>query len=397
MKVDVFCYRAFHLIFWLLLFKGSALYSQSLLNYVDTGFIPFKMLKNTMLVPVTIGRHEYSFVFDTGGFLSISNNIRVNNRLHAIDSIEVSDIEGKVKYFDKVLIPHATLGDMELQNREALELWVNSKYPDNCFGADGMIGRDIFEGMILEFDYKNGRLRITNDRSKIQMPEDLKAKLRLSDRGLPEMLLRINGRKRWIEFDSGSGDFFSFKTRDVMNLRDVSENDKLKFHGIFSYGITGKGDVRPSVRYRPRVESLQIGKAIFKDFYSDFSKKTAPRTGAGILQAGKLILDFQEMGYYFIPYNQVERPVFESFGFDVAFLHGKYLVKWVLEGSQAAMKGLEYGLEIKYINGVSVYTFIDECQNYLHGFDFTKSDIVQLKYIDSLGNLESVTLEKKVY
>ncbi len=397
MMVNLFCGKTFLLVFWLLVFQASPVHSQSLLNYVDTGSVPFRMLKNTILVPVTIDGHEYQFVFDTGGFLSISSKIRTEKRLDVIDSIEVSDIEGRVKYFDKVLIPDATIGDMELLNREALELYGNSTYPENCYEADGMIGRDIFEGMILEFDYKESRLRITNDRSKIQMPKELKSRLRLSDRGLPEMQLRINGKKRWIEFDSGSGDFFSFKTSDVSKLRDVSEEHKLKFRGIFSYGVTGKGDVRSSIRYRPRVQSLQIGKVTFKDFYSNFSKKTAPRTGAAILQAGKLILDFQEMGYYFIPYGGVEGPVFESFGFDIVFLNGKYLVKWVLEGSQAAREGLEYGLEIKSVNGVSVHTFVDECQNYLHGFGFMKNDTVELEYINTLGSMKLVTLEKKLY
>ena len=111
---------------------------------LDSEEIPFKMVKNTILIPISINNKEYQFVFDTGGILSVSEKIRNDNNLITVDSIEVSGINSQIKHFDRVAISEVKLGALNFKNRKALVVYNNSEYPEYCFEADGMIGRDFF-------------------------------------------------------------------------------------------------------------------------------------------------------------------------------------------------------------------------------------------------------------
>ena len=249
--------------------------------------------------------------------------------------------------------------------------------------------------MLLQFDYKKGVLRLTNNASKIIFDENKGTKMRISKRGIADVMLVINGKKEYVEFDSGSGDFFSYKTKDAQQLKKIPEEEKLKFKGIFSYGVSSKDNIQSTIRYRPKVTSLKLGETTFTDFYSDFSKKSAPRIGASILYYGKTTLDFQNLRFYYEPYHEITKlPPFETFGFDVVYLNDRYLIKWVMEGSQAETKGLKYGLVVKAINDVSIGKNQDDCETYLNGFSFKKQDKVSIKFVNSHGELETLSLEK---
>ena len=200
-----------------------------------------------------------------------------------------------------------------------------------------------------------------------------------------------------MEFDSGSGDFFSYKTKDVRRLKVKSKTDKLKYKGIFSFGVSSANHIKSTTRYRAKVYDLKLGGTSFNNFYSDLSKPTEPRIGASILYHGKVTVDYKNLAFYFEPYPQKDKQsVLKSFGFDIVYLNGEYLIKWVIKGSEAAKKGLKYGLKIKSINGEAIGETTDICEGYLNGYAFQKKEKVELEFFDKKGRLQRVILEKVV-
>ena len=379
-----------------LLLLGYNGWSQKRIESIqDSGKVPFEMVKNTILVPVTINGKTYKFVLDTGGVFSISKKIEKEGNFETIESITVSDANGHEKVFDKIKVDRISLGALDFINKEALVLYENESYPEKCFGADGMISRDFFTNMILQFDYEKNSIRLSNDSGIFSLDENYKAKMRISERGIPDILLNINGDQQFIEFDSGSGDFFSYKTRDAKKLKVASKNDKLKFKGIFSYGVSSKNKLKSSIRYKAKVNKLTIGATHFKNFYSNFSKKTEPRIGASILYHGKVTVDYKNLKFYFEPYKATQKiPLLETFGFDIVYLNGEYLIKWVLMKSIAHKKGLKYGMKIKSINSIAIEQMMQECEGYINGYPFHYQDEVLLEYYDEDGAIKSVKLKK---
>lgn len=271
-------------------------------------------------------------------------------------------------------------------------------YPYSCFQLDGMIGRDFFDDVILHFDYASKTFRLTKKSDVIPIESANKAKLKLSHRGLPTIKLKINTKSQYIEFDSGSGDFYSPKTGDVEKaITKDPQKEVLKFQGKFSFGVT-MDNVEPSYRYMEKIESFQLATTTFSNFYSQFSKISAPRIGAAILKYGKVTLDFKNSAFYYEPYAKTPAITpFETFGFDIAIEDGNYIAKYVLIDSEAYTAGIRSGNTIVRIDNMTTQNVSEDCEGYLYGYPFKKKPAIQVTYLDNLQKEVTVTLHKKTY
>ena len=362
--------------------------------HFDTGEIPFEMVKNAIVISVQIEGETFRFVLDTGGGLMISKPLQRKFGFQSVEGLRVSDVSKNERIFDRVLIPKIRIGNAEFENAKAIVAFGGESYPDSCFNTDGMIGRDFFTGKILHMDYKRSVVRLADDETLFELKEEYKAPLRISDRGLPDVQVVIDGKKEFVEFDSGSGDFFSFKSKKAKRLRKKKDKEKLRFKGVFSFGVSKKS-YDPIYRYKVKLNRFVLGKTMFKDFYSDFSKATAPRIGASILYYGAVTVDYKNLGFYFQPYKTIKPiPAFETFGFDVAYINEQYVIKWVLEGSKAEKKGLRYGMPVLKINGKALPHKGTICDAYINGYSFTEADEVSIEYLDTNNELQVISLEK---
>ncbi|MFD1616247.1 hypothetical protein [Gelatiniphilus marinus] len=134
------------------------------------------------------------------------------------------------------------------------------------------------------------------------------------------MKLRINDKNEYIEFDSGPGDFYSPKTSDVE--KKIRINGILSFYGVFSFGVTME-NIKRTNRYREKTKRFDIANTTFTNFYSQFSKVSAARIGAGILKYGKLTLDYKNGWFYYEPYSVINNfEPFKTLGFDITIENG---------------------------------------------------------------------------
>ncbi len=383
----------------LLFISTSALFCQQTNQaLLDSREVPFEMVKNAIIVPVKINGISYRFVLDTGGVFMISRKLQEQGNFVVTDSISISDINKQEQVFEKVLIEEASIGELSLKDREAIVLFDNQSYPNSCFETDGMIGRDFFGGMILQFDYDNKVIRLTEDESVFDLDQEHRTKMKISERGIADVLLNINGKNQYIEFDSGSGDFFSYQAKKAKRLRVKSKADKLEYEGIFSFGVSSSNLIESSTRYKAKVYNLTMGSTTFENFYSDFTKPTAPRIGASILYHGKVTVDYKNLWFYFEPYpTQFKPTTLSTFGFDIVYLQEQYLIKWVLKGSVAEQEGLKFGLKIKSIDGTPIAEIIKGCETYINGYAFQEKESVVLEYYDPKGTLKTMTLHKTQY
>jgi hypothetical protein len=363
-------------------------------DILDSKEVPFEMIKNAIVIPVQIDGTTYKFVLDTGGLFTISKKLQQQYPFTKTGQIDISDVNNKELAFDMVKVDEIRLGELSFIDREAIVSFDNEEYPNNCFGTEGMIGRDFFGDMILHFDYAKRVIRLTNDENAIPLNDQHKAALQLSNRGLPDVLIPVDGKSEYIEFDSGSGDFFSYKSKDA---KRSDKNDRLTFQGIFSFGVSSR-KVKSSKRYKNKIKSLKLGSTEFNNFYSDFSKTSAPRIGASILYYGRVTVDYKNLAFYFEPYpDKPSLPTLKSFGFDIVYLNGEYLVKWVIKKSTAQKSGLKFGLKVKSIDGIPIAQVAKECEGYIHGYPYYQKDKIVLEYFNAKGKLTSIELKNETY
>ena len=239
-------------------------------------------------------------------------------------------------------------------------------------------------------------LQLTNAvGNNLTFDESQAAKMRISDRGIAEFKVKLNGRKKYIEFDSGSGDFFSYKSKDAEKIQSKNKTEVLSYSGAFSYGVSSQNNLQATKRFRPKVECLKIGEVTIKDFYSDFSKKSAPRFGASMLYHGKLTLDFTDSKFYYELYNEeLVLPEYETFGFDIGFIRDQYVIKWILDGSPADQKGLKYGRIVHSINGIPIEQIQEACDSYINGFTFENDSSVSITVHGENNELNTVSISR---
>ncbi|MFD1162737.1 MULTISPECIES: aspartyl protease family protein [Hwangdonia] len=364
----------------------------------DTGKMSFELIKEKIIIPVQIGNKTFRFLVDTGGIFEISEEVQNQFNFNQTKSITIVDINRKEVEIKSVTVPEIKLGNWSFKNRKAIVSDLHSKYPYSCFELDGMIGRDFFDKVILHFNYATKTFRLKENEKAVDVNKNNRTKLKLSHRGLPNLQLRLNGKKEYIEFDSGSGDFYSPKTSDVeKRLTKSNPNEALKFTGEFSFGVS-MDDIKISNRYKEKVKSLQLGSTTFINFYSQFSKISAPRIGARILKYGAVTLDYKNGWFYFKPYkpNQNIEP-FKTFGFDVAIQNRCYKVKWVLDNSEAYHLGMRSGDKILSINNVSTNNINEDCFGYLNGYSFKNKQRITVVFLNNQSVKKSIELEKIVF
>lgn len=103
-----------------------------------------------------------------------------------------------------------------------------------------------------------------------------------------------------------------------------------------------------------KVETFQISNANFSNFYSHFSKSSAPRIGAAILRHGTVTLDYKSGWFYYTPYAETPSiEAFKTFGFDVAVKDNAYVAKYVLKGSETDKGGLRSGYKILMVDDMA--------------------------------------------
>ena len=183
--------------------------------YNDSGKLPFELIKEKIIIPVQLNGNTYKFLVDTGGIFEISENLQKEFNFKQTESTSITGINGNEIEIKTVIIPQVKLGNWAFKDKKAIVSDLHSKYPYSCFQLDGMIGRDFFDKVILQFDHASNTFRLTENINNIELDKDHRTKLKLSERGLPDVKLKINNKNEYIEFDSGSGDYYSPKTSDV--------------------------------------------------------------------------------------------------------------------------------------------------------------------------------------
>jgi hypothetical protein len=366
--------------------------------YNDSGIIPLELIKEKIIIPVQLNGNTYRFLVDTGGILEISENLQNKFNFKQTESTTIIGINRKEVEIKTVNVPEIKLGNWTFKNRKAIVSDLHSKYPYSCFELDGMIGRDFFDKVILQFDNASNTFRLTENSNAIKVNKNHRTKLKISKRGLPNVKLKINDKKEYIEFDSGSGDFYSPKTSDVeKKMKKDGLNKVLSFYGEFSFGIT-MDNINHTYRYMQKVERFQIANFTFKNFYSQFSKVSAPRIGAGILKYGKVTLDFKNGWFYLEPYSEIQSfEPFKTFGFDIKIEDGSYVVKYILKGSEAEKQGLEPENNILMIDDFSTINISADCYGYLNGYEFEKKEKIKIKYLNNQGSEKTIELNHKTF
>jgi hypothetical protein len=367
--------------------------------------LSFEVIRDKILVPVTIEGETYKFILDTGGKLDISKRLQDKFQFEKLGTMKVSGINGISIKIDKVKIPLIQLGDLQFRDFPAMVSGFTDKYPGECLEADGMIGREFLKDLILHMDMQKQKVILTDQASRIPKEvTDTEPMKLFYEGGMPYISLKMNKNitvKTCI--DTGSPKLFSFKTKSVEHLKKKKLVDKKYIYTVkskASMGISGHTP-KASDAYIVWIDSLRIGPARFDTFYSEISLTSRSRIGSGILDYGTLTMDFISDRCYFNPYTllpDVERKSSAGLQFSV---DKNNLIVAGLYGLDSIKKSrIKMDDIVEAINGVEYLNLSDAelCTMFQNPLDWnTMPSEISFKIRSKDGTVRTVTLPKIPY
>jgi len=189
----------------LLIVSSCTLYKAK--NYLKEGevvqenfktVIPFEMKNGLIILKVTIKNKIHDFILDTGATNVVSKELAKELQLNTLDSVKVNDIYNESQALKYAKLDKVTIGDVDFIETVTLISDFKEIPTWSCLGVDGFIGSNLMKNAIWDFDFEKKIITITNDESKLNLPEDvIENKLFIGYGGLPSIMTKMNDRKVW--------------------------------------------------------------------------------------------------------------------------------------------------------------------------------------------------------
>lgn len=281
----------------------------------------FVNLKGKIIIDVKINNKIQKFILDTGAPTSVSENVLAESGYKQITSLPVHDANGKDGAIDVVLLPQFSINNITFVNTYALKLTDMSLF--ECFGVEGIIGSNSLRNSVVEFDFKNNKITLTNQIKNLEYAKVKASKLHFYDRqSSPILDLKMKlGHLTFSEqvmFDSGDDSFYSLSNRNLTKLLEMIEKKQFPTElqntetsdllGIIgssngSFSLSLNGNANQDDYFKFKIQEFVFGTTRFDNVIATTTFGNNSRVGVEILNHGKLTLDYKRKKYYFQPYE----------------------------------------------------------------------------------------------
>lgn len=166
-----------YLFYFLILLTLSSCGSSKLSEYFKEGetleadyltTIPLNFSNGHIVIEATIENKTYNFILDTGATNILSKELAEILNLNILGTEKVFDIQGVVQDMSYAKIESISLGGIHfLEITTGILDFFTEIFPYNCLQIDGIIGSNLMQHAIWDFDFKNKKN--SNNRSRKQI------------------------------------------------------------------------------------------------------------------------------------------------------------------------------------------------------------------------------------
>ncbi len=362
-------YKAFRIIL-ILFFTSSFLFAQSakeqlsiansakLLtkNFYDE--VPFVDKLGYFTIPVTIDSVTYDYIFDTGGYNTVTTKIMENAKLPLLMTVDVGSsnkIKSKIKLSN---VPLLQIGKAIFEDVGVFNFDFSASPVINCYTNAGLIGKSVIREAVWQIDYINSVIRISNKFSNMpNLEKGEKIKIELDKTFNPFFKILINGKQEKFLLDFGFGGLISLTEKTASSIKTKKI---LKIEGEGNISANG---VVEETTYVTLIENLGIGKRELKNSVAYYSKSNNYNLiGSELAKYFIVTLNLKDKELILTPYADFENS-FETFGFNINMDSNKLYVSKLFNNLNAQQAGLALNDEIISINNKQLST-LSNCDRY---------------------------------
>jgi hypothetical protein len=309
--------------------------------------IPFVDKGGYFIIPVKIGVETYNYIFDTGGYNTVTTEIMNRNTLPELMQVTVgsaNQLKSKVKLSK---IPRLYLGNIPFNGVGVFNFDFEESPVIKCYTDGGLLGKGVIKECVWQIDYENKVIRLADRVDKMPgLENSMKLNVELDNVFNPFVKVKINGQLEKFLLDFGYGGFISLteKTAAKISFGAVTE--------INGEGTIGANGVNYEKTYAVKLNQLRIADCNFHHPVAFYSKSNNYNLiGSEIAKHFIVTLDFRNKVILLTPVKDTEEEIFRTFGFDLNLRGDRIYVNRIYKGLSADKKGLLLNDEISGING----------------------------------------------
>ncbi|WP_118974263.1 retropepsin-like aspartic protease [Taibaiella koreensis] len=308
--------KLFYLLFLVLFSATMFAQSQLTLNGGDIEQkhylqkIPYRKIKEKLIVDISINGKTYHFLFDTGAPFSISNKLYKELNPQTISMGKFHDSSGAEDSAVVISIPKLEIGGLGFINTMGAILPEASTKMLDCFGISGIIGSNMLRNSIVQFDDKNSQIIITDNSKNLSLKRTPYQDMKLSPvQSSPyiEVILKKGKEKAGgpVLFDCGADGFFRMSKgmykwlQGRPNVMDSIAAGK----GSFDWSVYGF--VEHQQQFALSIPEFVVNDFRFNNVFVMTTSGDESLIGARLLEYGKATLDYRNRRFYFEPYENI--------------------------------------------------------------------------------------------
>lgn len=353
--------------------------------------VPFDYRNNEIVIQVQIENQTYDYIFDTGGYNNITDDIQAKNNFPILTKQIVGSSNKIKKQVNIVKIDSLHIGKLVFHDIAVLQMNFDESPTIKCTIDGGLIGASIIKNYIWQIDYPKKKIIVTDQIDKIQnLTNATKVPVTFNSRLMPYIEAKINGRKEKMMFDLGSSTLFSMTEKTAKKHKTANAIDLL---GGGTEG--GNGVVKEPIHIinSGRIEIKNFHYLNKPIFYTSTNNESL--IGNPIIKDYIVTMNFKDNEIYFLPINETAtNEGWSTFGFTLEYKDGKSKVAMLLKNSMAEKAGLNLEDEILAIDGEKTNCKdYCECRKTYNALLETKDEITL--DINKNGEAQTIKLKKE--
>lgn len=310
--------------------------------------IPFEYRNDHIIIKVKIGNELYDYVFDTGGYNDITEDIQDKNNFPVLTKQTVGIANRLKSSVNIVKVDSLSIG--ELVFKDVATLQMNFKNAPSMCGINGaIIGASIIKKFSWRIDFARKTIIVTDDFTKLSvLPNTVKVPVTFNERLMPYINANLDGKTDQYMFDLGSSTLISLTEKTA---KKYIRNKELT--EVFGGAVEGgNGIVKMPINIF-KANTFEIGDGVQYTnkpvVYTKLSNENL--IGNPVIKDFIITLNFKDNELYLTPIaNSKTINGWSSFGLNIEHKANKMVVASIFSGLPAQKTGLNVGDEIIAIN-----------------------------------------------
>lgn len=302
------------------------------------------------IIPVTIGSQTYDYIFDTGGYNTVTTDIMTKNMLPELMKVSVGSSNQIKSEIILSKIPLLKVGGVQFTDVGVFNFDFNEAPVIKCYTNGGLLGKGVIKQAVWQIDYQNKIIRVADKVDKMpNLQNSVKLKVEL-DRVLnPFIRVEINGRNQKFMLDFGYGGFISLteKTANQYQFENSIET--------YGEGTVGANGVNKESMYVSPLTTVRIGGQNLANQVAFYSKSNNYNLiGSELARYYIVTLNFKEKELILTPYSETPIDQFNSFGVDMNMNGKEIYISRLYKGLSGDVNGIKLNDILVSVDKLSV-------------------------------------------